>query len=408
VTERAPVCENPDVRLFNTLSGQVEDFAVHDNTVRMYVCGVTPYDVTHLGHAFAYVTYDTLRRFLEHQGVKVIHVQNVTDIDDDMVRKSRELGRSIWEIRDENVAWFEADMRALNVLPPTYNPRASETIPAIIELVQKLEAAGVAYRVGTDVYYSVRRFDGYGRLNQLGFDDIAKLENAEIGKRPGQRDPLDFLLWQRSEDGAPSWDSPWGPGRPGWSAECSAMCMQYLGPTIDIHGGGKDLTYPHHENEIAQSEAATGLAPFVRVWMHASMLRINGEKMSKSLKNLVLVRDLLEKYRPAALRLYLQSKHYRSEPSWNEADLAAAEESVTLLLRALATGEGDGRADADAAYARFAAALEDDLDAPTAIEEMLRLARQQAGGQGDARSAALLATMAGVLGLDLSAETGPT
>lgn len=294
------------MKLFNTLTQSLETFTPREKTVQIYVCGVTPYDTTHLGHAFTYVSFDTLIRYLESSGYAVRYVQNVTDIDDDVLRKARELGVAWDELGRRETASYLRDMDMLNVRRPTVYARATDEIPRIIELIQTLIERGYAYESAGCVFYSVKQDSDFGELARaIGLNDYRAMLSVanERGNFPDdkrKRDPLDFVLWQAQAPDEPAWSSPWGPGRPGWHIECSSMVIHYLGPQIDIHGGGADLAFPHHSCEIAQSEHATGKVPFVRYWMHTGMVYQGGEKMSKSLGNLTLVRELLKDVSPDA------------------------------------------------------------------------------------------------------------
>jgi L-cysteine:1D-myo-inositol 2-amino-2-deoxy-alpha-D-glucopyranoside ligase len=356
--------------------------------VGLYVCGVTPYDTGHLGHAFTYVSFDVLHRYLEYLGHDVVYVQNLTDVDDDMLRKARESGEDYLALGNRWATTFLTEMAALNWLPPDYIPRATQHIPQMIELIETLVAKGLAYVAERNVYFSIDADPGYGRLSGLSRAEMLPIANerGNVPDMPGKRDPLDFVLWQRSLPDEPAWESPWGAGRPGWHIECSAMSMAYLGTSFEIHGGGADLVFPHHESELAQSEGATGVRPWVSHWTHAGMLHFNGDKMSKSLGNLVLVRDLLRTYPGDAIRHYLVSHHYRSEVHFSEADLNASAASALLLRRASLRAEELSPAEpalADAAdlpslvarhRERFLGAMDDDLDTPTAMRELEALA----------------------------------
>jgi len=357
--------------------------------VGLYVCGVTPYDTGHLGHAFTYVSFDVLHRYLEYLGHDVTYVQNLTDVDDDMLRKARETGEDYLALGNRWVTTFLTEMAALNWLPPDHYPRATQHIPQVLELIGKLVARGLAYAASENVYFSVSADPSYGQMSRLSRDEMLPIANerGNVPDMPGKRDPLDFVLWQRSLADEPAWESPWGPGRPGWHIECSAMSMTYLGTQFEIHGGGGDLLFPHHESELAQSEGATGDRPFVGWWTHAGMLGYDGAKMSKSLGNLVLVRDLLRSYSGDAIRHYLVSRHYRSEVQFVEADLDASAQSAAVLRRACLRAEelapaDPALADAGALHpivadlrARFLAAMDDDLDTPVAMPELDTLAR---------------------------------
>ena len=301
------------MNIYNTLSGAVEPLEPTGRAITFYVCGITPYDTTHLGHAFTYTVADVLVRHLEGQGLAVRYVQNVTDIDDDILRKAAEVGEDWRALGNRWTSHFIRDMQVLNVRPPDEYPRATDVIPDIVTAVRALIERGLAYVSGGSVYYHVDAWPAFGRLSHLPRSEMLDVAN-ERGNRPDdphKRDPLDFVLWQAQAPGEPTWDSPWGPGRPGWHIECSVMSTRFLGPTLDFHGGGGDLVFPHHECEIAQAEALTGRSPFVRAWLHTAMVEHEGAKMSKSLGNLVMVRDLLKHWSPDALRLYLGRHHYR-------------------------------------------------------------------------------------------------
>jgi L-cysteine:1D-myo-inositol 2-amino-2-deoxy-alpha-D-glucopyranoside ligase len=367
------------MRLYNTLSRTVERFRPRPGQpVGVYVCGITPYDTTHLGHAFLYVTFDVLIRHLEKvHGWPVQYVQNVTDIDDDILRKAEMVGQD-WRALGQ--AWterFTADLTALNARPPDFFPGATAYIAAIQAQVTVLIRAGRAYERSGSVYYRVTSEPRFGALAGLGPDEMLATAN-ERGNRPDdpdKEDPLDFVLWQAGQAGEPAWSSPWGPGRPGWHIECTSMATTLLGPQVDIHGGGGDLVFPHHACEIAQAEPITGVHPFVRFWLHVAMVRMAGEKMSKSLGNLVLVRDLLAQTEPDALRLYLLGHHYRTAWEWDPARLAATTAQMRTLHAAAARARGSGRVlDPSPFGPRFTAALDNDLDTPAAVEVALQLA----------------------------------
>jgi L-cysteine:1D-myo-inositol 2-amino-2-deoxy-alpha-D-glucopyranoside ligase len=353
------------MRLRNTETNAVQPLEPGTHPVRMYVCGITPYDTTHLGHAFTYVLFDVLVRTLRATGQPVRYVQNVTDVDDDIIRRARELGTTWDHLSVKETALYEADMAALNVLAPDVFPRASQTIPKIIALIRRLEAQGHAYARGGNVYFRVSSVTDYGRLSRLSREDMVRL-SAERGADPNdprKQDPLDFILWQASASGEPCWPSPWGDGRPGWHIECSAMVLEHLGVQVDVHGGGADLIYPHHESEIAQSESATGVRPFARIWTHVGMLRYQGEKMSKSLRNLVLVRDLLQRYDADSIRVLLLRHHYHDAWEYTEDQL----EDAAAWTRRLQAAAGRAGPPAGVPHAGVRAALEDDLDSPRAL-----------------------------------------
>jgi L-cysteine:1D-myo-inositol 2-amino-2-deoxy-alpha-D-glucopyranoside ligase len=379
------------LRLHDARRGELHPFAPLPGRERvgLYVCGVTPYDTGHLGHAFTYVSFDVLHRYLEYLGHDVVYVQNLTDVDDDMLRKARETGEDYLALGNRWVTTFLTEMAALNWLPPDHYPRATQHVPQMQSLIERLVATGLAYAAAGNVFFDVSADPSYGQLSRLSREEMLPIANerGNVPDMPGKRDPLDFVLWQRSLPDEPTWESPWGPGRPGWHIECSAMSMAYLGTQFEIHGGGADLLFPHHESERAQSEGATGDRPFVSWWTHAGMLHLDDEKMSKSLGNMVLVRDLLRSYPGDAIRHYLVSRHYRSEIHFTEADLDASIEAAGLLRRACQRAEELSPADPALAEAaelsplvaghrtRFLAAMDDDLDAPAAMPELEALAR---------------------------------
>ena len=353
------------MRLRNTETGAVQPLEPAHRPVGVYVCGITPYDTTHLGHAFTYVAFDVLVRVLRATGQPVRYVQNVTDVDDDIIRRARELGTTWDRLAVKGTTLYVADMAALNVGPPDVFPRASQTIPKIIALVRLLEAQGHAYERDGNVYFRVGSVTDYGRLSRLSREEMIKL-SAQRGADPNdarKQDPLDFVLWQASAPDEPRWESPWGEGRPGWHIECSAMALEHLGQQVDVHGGGADLIFPHHESEIAQSESVTGVRPFARIWVHVGMLRYEGEKMSKSLRNLVLVGDLLQRYDSDSIRVLLLRHHYREPWAYTEDQLEDAAE-WTRRLRQAAGSSGDAKGDTPLP---IRAALEDDLDTPRAL-----------------------------------------
>ncbi len=403
------------MQLYNSLTKRKEPFSPFGPFVTLYVCGVTPYDTTHLGHAFTYVTFDVLVRYLEARGYRVCYTQNVTDIDDDILRKAREVGKAWDELGREQTEAFVRDMADLNVRPPDFYPRATWVIPYIIKITQALVERGFAYVREGNVYYRVHADPEFGKLSRMDYAEMLRVANQR-GNNPDdplKDDPLDFVLWQAAQPGEPSWESPWGPGRPGWHIECSAMSLQFLGATLDIHGGGADLLFPHHECEIAQSEKFTGQRPFVRWWVHVAMVRKDGEKMSKSLGNLVLVRDLLNAgFSPDAIRLNLLRHHYRQPWEWNADEQEEAQAWADDLTGALAVAGGTGTPLDAAPFRRaFEAALADDLNAPRAVEALRQLAAavRQAAGEGcDVRDAQrTLRDLGHVLGLRFGEPPAP-
>jgi L-cysteine:1D-myo-inositol 2-amino-2-deoxy-alpha-D-glucopyranoside ligase len=366
------------MRLYDTARQAVVDFRP-DRIVTMYTCGITPYNAAHLGHAATYLTYDVLQRRLRDLGHQTQCVRNVTDVDDDILRKARELGVNYLDLAAEEMARFDADMKAIGLLPAFSEPRATSAIPDILGFIGMVLESGHAYQAGGGVYFDVSSFEGFGLVSHLGRDEMLRLAAANGGRPddPNKDDPLDFVLWQPSAPGEPAWDSLWGRGRPGWHIECSALAMRELGTTIDLHGGGTDLIFPHHECEAAQSEAATG-ETFVRHWMHVGMVRMGGTKMSKSLGNLIFVSDLLKEWEPAAIRLMVIDHHYRSDWDWSEALMPMA---TDRLERWRGAGRGDG------GLAEVRAALDDDLETSRAI---LAIDEAAAAGHGVSEAASLL------------------
>ncbi len=321
------------LQVYNTLTGKKEEFVpLEPGTVRMYVCGITVYDLCHIGHARSAIVFDVIYRYLLSLGYQVTYVRNFTDIDDKIIRRAAEEGTDYRTIADRYIQAFYEDMDRLGLLRPTLEPLATEHIAEMIEIVRKLVEKGAAYKAGTDVYYKVDRFPGYGKLSGRDTEDMIAGARVEVDEN--KINPLDFVLWKGSKPAEPAWESPWGPGRPGWHIECSAMASRYLGMTIDVHGGGKDLVFPHHENEIAQSEMAFD-APFVRYWIHNGFVNINNEKMSKSLGNFLTIRDVLRDVHPESLRLFVISKHYRSPVDFSDETVAEAERGLERLYGTL-------------------------------------------------------------------------
>ncbi len=359
------------MRLFDTAHREVVEFAPGP-TVTMYSCGITPYDSAHLGHAAVYLTFDVLQRRLQDLGHETRLVRNVTDVDDDILRKARELGVYYLDLGAEEMARFDSDMSALGLLPVYSEPRATSAIPEILSLIGAALDSGHAYESGGSVYFEVSSFPFFGRLSGLDRPDMLRLaaEHGGHPEDPNKRDPLDFVLWQPSLPDEPAWESRWGAGRPGWHIECSALARRELGETIDVHGGGRDLVFPHHECEVAQCESVTNTR-FVRHWLHVGLVGLDGTKMSKSLGNLVFVADLLKEFEPMAVRLALLAHHYREDWEWHRADAEAATARLERW-RAAGHGQDGGALDAVRRY------LDDDLDTPGALAELDRLAERGA------------------------------
>ncbi|HXV42531.1 MAG TPA: cysteine--tRNA ligase [Anaerolineae bacterium] len=397
------------MKLYNALTRRLEEFVPYQEPITIYVCGITPYDTTHLGHAFTYTAFDILIRYLEYKGHRVRYVQNVTDIDDDILRKANEVGEDWQSLGNRWTAHFIKDMQALNVRPPDHYPRATEFIPEIVETVQKLWAINVAYESGGNVYFSVNAWPAYGQLSHIPRENMLAIAN-ERGNRPDdphKRQPLDFVLWQAQAPGEPAWPSPWGLGRPGWHIECSTMSTSLLGPSLDLHGGGADLIFPHHDSEIAQAECATGQHPFVRFWLHTAMVEYQGEKMSKSLGNLVMVSDLLKTWSADALRLYLARHHYRETWGYSLEELEQAETAVQQWRAAVTAIGGDGPAlDLSSIQPSFTEAMDNDLDTPAALGQLDQLATNlitaAQAGQNVSTAQVMFRTLGRIFGLHLN------
>jgi len=376
------------LRVYNTLTRQKEDFKpLKEGEVRMYVCGPTVYDLSHIGHARSAVAFDVIYRYLRYKGYGVTYVRNYTDIDDKIINRANQEGTSTEEIAERYIKAFDEEMKALGVELPTHRPKATETIPEMIGFIQTLIDKGYAYVMDGDVYYSVRRFKDYGRLSGKDIEELEAGARVEVDER--KKDPLDFALWKGSKPGEPWWESPWGKGRPGWHIECSAMSQRFLGETLDIHGGGKDLIFPHHENEIAQSEATTG-KPFVRYWLHNGFVNIEKEKMSKSLGNILTIRDALKNYSAEAIRLFLLSSHYRSPIDYSQDALRDATAELDRFYATLERMEGyrgqiegDFKTDIEketyekvsSLLTNFESAMDDDFNTALAIGNVFEIVR---------------------------------
>ena len=414
------------MKLWNTLTGQKEEFLPQGDPIKMYVCGVTPYDEAHVGHAMSYIIFDAFRRYLEYRGFRVRHVQNFTDIDDKLIARAQRLAVPVSELAEGYIASYFKDMDALNVKRADLYPRVTEEVPAIIDLIERLVEKDFAYASDGDVYFRVERAEGYGKLSHRSLESMIAGARVEVAE--GKQNSMDFVLWKGAKPGEPQWGSPWGAGRPGWHIECSAMATKYLGETIDIHGGGQDLIFPHHENEIAQSEAATGAVPFVKFWLHNGLLRLGEEKMSKSLGNLVTVKEVLAAHTADALRLFVLTSHYRSPLTYSDEALDAAERGTERLREALRQGSGQALrhgSPADEVGAqhaaplrditpfkqRFVDAMEDDFNTAQAAATLFDLARDINRGReagADIRPAQdMLRELGGVLGLTFSVAEGP-
>ncbi len=378
------------LKIFNTLSRKKEEFQpLQPGKVGIYVCGITAYDLCHVGHARSAIVFDVMTRYLGYRGWEVTYVKNFTDVDDKIIDKARRENTGIEAVAERYIREHDRDMELLGVAPPTFAPRATENIEGMIRLVAILLEKGLAYPMDGDIYYSVERFPGYGRLSGRKLEDM--LAGARIDINDRKRNPLDFTLWKASREGDPWWESPWGRGRPGWHLECSVMSQRYLGDTFDIHGGGEDLVFPHHENECAQSEGATGKT-LARYWIHNGFVRVNSEKMSKSLGNFFTIRDILKQYDPEVLRLFLLQSHYRSPVDFSDAALAEARQGMNRFYATLkllqdirtggagahagnAEGEGAMMAQLQNLRERFCEAMDDDFNTARAIGHLFDAVR---------------------------------
>ena len=388
------------LHIFNTLTRQKEEFKpLVPGKVGMYVCGMTVYDYCHLGHARAFLAFDLIVRYMRHIGLDVNYIRNVTDIDDKIIQRANENGEPFLNLVDRFANAMNDDFDQLGIGRPTHEPRATAHIDDIIKLVQTLIEKEYAYAVPNgDVYYRVRKFEGYGKLSGKVLDELEA--GSRVGVDSDKEDPLDFVLWKAAKPEEPHWDSPWGIGRPGWHIECSAMSTCCLGDTFDIHGGGPDLKFPHHENEIAQSEAATGKT-YANTWIHAGALRLGAEKMSKSLGNFFTIRDILEKYDGEVVRFFLISSHYRSHVSYLDNSLDEAQAKLERFYNALQEANAGEAVDIDNEYSkRFHAAMDDDFNTPEAIAALFDLVREVNKTTGDEQAALAgqLKYLGGVLG----------
>ena len=390
------------MNLYDTLTANTKELTSTDGSIKMYVCGITPYAAAHIGHAMRSVVFDVLRRYLEYKGFDVKYVENFTDIDDKMIASATDMGITVQDLAEKNIAAYLEEMDSLNVKRAEIYPRATEEIPKIQEIIGGLIDKDYAYAVQGDVYYRVRKKKDYGKLGHRTLDTMrvgARIEPGEL-----KNDPLDFALWKAEKPGEPSWDSPWGKGRPGWHIECSAMSLAYLGETLDIHGGGQDLVFPHHENEIAQTEAFNDGKPMAQFWVHNGLLRLGEDKMSKSLGNFITVKEALSKFSTDALRLFFLSSHYRSPLSYTNENVLAQERALERIRIALKDSPSSGPSLTTESYKkRFDEAMEEDLNTPRALAVIFDLcrdinrARDEGGAVAEAQD--VLLTLGRVLGL---------
>jgi cysteinyl-tRNA synthetase len=373
------------IQIYNTQTRQKEEFTpTEEGKVKMYACGLTVYDYAHIGHARQQVTYDVISRYLKYRGYDVTYVRNITDIDDKIIKRANELGIPYTELTEKFIRAFHSDVEALGLNTPTHEPRATEHINEIIILIETLIENGLAYQVDDDVFYSVRSFKGYGKLSGKNIEDLESGARVDVMEK--KRDPLDFALWKGAKPDEPKWSSPWGDGRPGWHIECSVMSMKYLGETFDIHGGGRDLIFPHHENELAQSEGATK-KPFVKYWVHNGFLNIDAEKMSKSLGNFLTIRDILKQFHPEVIRYFILTTHYRSPLDYTDQNVTNAQSSLERYYTTLArlnTFASEGKTSENAQdvsdkltafKADFLASMDDDFNTAKVIGQVFEWVR---------------------------------
>ena len=389
------------IRFYNSLTNQKEDFVpIRSGEVGMYVCGMTVYDNCHLGHARAMMAFDILVRYLRNQGYKVNFVRNITDVDDNIIERALQKKESIDDLTRRTISSMHKDFLKLGLEIPDIEPRATEHIEGMIKMIEELIEKGHAYHSnGGDVFFEVRTFPEYGKLSNKNIDDLNP--GSRIAEDASKKDPLDFVLWKSAKEGEPFWDSPWGAGRPGWHIECSVMSFESLGQHFDIHGGGPDLLFPHHENEIAQSECALG-NKFANYWMHSGLLKIDGEKMSKSLGNFAMLKDLFNSYHPEVLRYYLISSHYRSSLNFDNDSLDQARSALTRLYQAVSSIKIDSANVDQDAVDNFHAAMHDDLNTPEALSILFKLTKQinsSSDSEEQMKYAATLKELSGILGL---------
>ena len=405
-----PCCSNDSeirMRLYNTLSRSVEELVVEDNTVNMYVCGITPYAPSHLGHAMCAIVFDVIRRYLEYKGYKVNFIQNFTDIDDKMIIAANDEGIKVSELAERNIQAYMSELGRLNVMEASEYPRATEEIDSIIQVITDLIEKGYAYEISGDVYFRVKQDEDYGKLSRRNIDDL--LAGARLEIEETKENPADFALWKSQKPGEPAWDSPWGQGRPGWHIECTAMSLTYLNNKIDIHGGGQDLVFPHHENEIAQSESYTGVEPFARYWRHNGTLGYGEEKMSKSLGNVFSIGEALQVFSSDALRMFFLSSHYRTPLVFSNESVEGQQRAIERLKSAVASNSGEGEILKTNPYReRFEAAMDEDFNTPIAFSVIFDLARdinrESSNGLNVNPAQDLLSELAKVLGITLETD----
>ena len=399
------------LKILNSLTGEKEEFVpINKNEVLMYVCGITPYSDSHVGHGMSYVIFDVMKRYLTHKGYQVRHIQNFTDVDDKIIQRANENQTNSSDLSKNFIDAYFEDMALLGVKDANEYPLATEEISGIIEMIEGLIEKGFAYESQGDVYFRVDSFADYGKLSNRSLDGM--IAGSRIAVSEAKENPLDFTLWKSSKPEEPSWSSPWGAGRPGWHIECSAMSLSYLGKSLDIHGGGADLLFPHHENEIAQSEAFTGEKPFSKYWIHHGLLQLGSEKMSKSIGNLVTIKDAVSTYGRDAFRIFVLGSHYRNPLTWSEEALLAARTAAARLERAVngvSNSENPANTFEDGTYRdRFTEAMDDDFNTPQALAVLFDLSRDlnraDQNGEDVRKARELVRYLADILGLELSSD----
>ena len=393
------------MKIYNTLTKKLDEFSVTDNKVNMYVCGITPYSSSHLGHAMCAVVFDVIRRYLEYKGFRVNHIQNFTDVDDKMINAANKEGIEVAELAERNIESYLVELASLNVLPATKYPRATQEIPDIIKIIDTLVARGDAYINQGDVYFRVKNNLDYGKLSNRNVNELEP--GARLDLDESKEDPEDFALWKATKPGEPSWESPWGKGRPGWHIECTSMAINYLGESIDIHGGGVDLLFPHHENEIAQAESFTRVKPFARVWMHNGTLQYGSDKMSKSVGNIFSIEQALQIYSPDSLRMFFLTSHYRSPLVFDEHSIKSQDKAFARLRSAVEVISGNtDPLNVDNYKQKFINVMDEDFNTPKALAVIFDLARdinrESVKGRDVLEAQKLLIELSGVLGLNVN------
>ena len=398
------------IKLFDSKTRKIKELSPHNNELTMYVCGLTPYAPAHVGHAFRSIVFDVLRRYLEHLGIYVNHIENITDIDDKMINKSNAENISMQQLTDYNMSDYFSGLKKLNVLPALKYPKATDEIPTIINIIETLMTKSYAYNVDGNVYYKVDKFTRYGDLSGRKLDEL--ISGSRVDTDPNKINPMDFALWKKQKPNEPAWDSPWGLGRPGWHIECSAMATKHLGESIDIHGGGQDLIFPHHENEIAQSEAFSGNSPMAKTWIHNGLLRLGDDTMSKSTGNFITLSKVLQSFNPDALRLFFLSSHYRSPLTYSEDVISGNEKAISRIIQTLSkiyTPKSSEKIDPTYFENMFFNSLDNDLNTPKSLSAIFELLHEINKGISDGKDIFVarnsLSNMCTILGFKLELES---